>query len=59
MPKSKKPPEKPEDQFKRFLETAKAKEVSEEDADTAFRHLSSAARQPGRSAPQPSRKSDK
>jgi len=29
MPKRKKPPEKPKDQFKRFLETAKEHEVDE------------------------------
>jgi hypothetical protein len=40
MPKSKKPPEKPKDQFKRFLETATKRGVSSDaDVDAAFRKL--------------------
>lgn len=40
MPKRKKPPEKPEDQFKRFLETAKGRGVSEDAAEAAFQAIS-------------------
>lgn len=41
MPKRKNPPEKPKDQFKRFLETAKEREVDEgvEKIDKAFAAL--------------------
>lgn len=40
MPKRKKPPEKPKDQFKRFLETAKEHEVSDDaNVDAEFRKL--------------------
>lgn len=40
MPKRKTPEEKPQDQFKRFLETAKEREVSgDTDVDAAFRKL--------------------
>jgi hypothetical protein len=40
MPKRKNPPEKPKDQFKRFLETAKEQQVNESDAEEAFKAIS-------------------
>ncbi len=39
MPKRKTPEEKPEDQFKRFVKTAKEHEVSEAEAEKAFSAL--------------------
>jgi hypothetical protein len=39
MPKRKKPPEKPKDQFKRFLETAKEHEVDPKKSEGAFKDL--------------------
>lgn len=41
MPKSKKPPEKPKDQFKRFLEVAREHEVDDKGLDEAFKALAS------------------
>lgn len=58
MPKRKDPPEKPKDQFKRFLETAKEREVDQTVAEGRFSRLS-VPRPTGRSAQQPSRKTDK
>lgn len=52
MPKRKRPPEKPKDQFKRFLETAKEHEVEQsgKDAEKAFSSLArrAANRSPSR-----------
>lgn len=39
MPKRKKPPEKPEDQFKRFLGAAREREVDEAEAGKVFKKL--------------------
>lgn len=39
MPKKKRPDEKPEDQFKRFVEAAKKAEIEPDDADRVFRRL--------------------
>lgn len=46
MPKRKKPPEKPKDQFKRFLETAKERDVDVKEAERAFSSV--ARRQAGK-----------
>lgn len=43
MPKRKKPPEKPEDQFKRFLETARERGVDEAEAKKVFKKLARGA----------------
>ena len=40
MPKSKKPEEKPEEQFERFKKVAEEHGVSVKDADEAFKRLS-------------------
>ena len=39
MPKRKRPEEKPKDQFKRFVETARAHGVEESEAEQAFTRL--------------------
>jgi hypothetical protein len=39
MPKRKRPEEKPQDQFKRFVETAKSKNVDSRDAESAFQKI--------------------
>lgn len=39
MPKRKKPEEKPEEQFERFLETARDLDVDQEIADRAFQKI--------------------
>jgi len=39
MPKRKRPEEPAEDQFKRFVDTAREYEVDEKDADRKFRKL--------------------
>lgn len=45
MPKRKRPEEKPKDQFKRFLETAKEHEVDDDGVvDSAFRKLAKASK---------------
>lgn len=41
MPKRKNPPEKPKDQFKRFLETAKEQDVDVKEAERAFSSVAS------------------
>jgi hypothetical protein len=48
MPKRKNPPEKPKDQFKRFLETAKEREVEEEGAERAFKQIAEKTKSGGR-----------
>lgn len=48
MPKRKKPEETPEEQFKRFVETAEKVGLDETEADRSFRRLSS--RQPKKKA---------
>lgn len=58
MPKRKNPPEKPKDQFKRFLETAKEHDVDQTVAEGRFSRLS-VLRPTERSAQQLSRKTDK
>ena len=53
MPKRKTPEEKPKDQFKRFVETAREHELDDEDSvDTAFRKLAKTkkAKSPSRSS---------
>lgn len=42
MPKKKRPSEKPETQFERFVETARKLEVDEKQADTEFKKVSPA-----------------
>lgn len=46
MPKSKKPPEKPKDQFKRFVETARSLKIDEsgEPLEEVFKKTRPAAR---------------
>lgn len=39
MPKRKKPPEKPKDQFKRFVEAAREREVDEAESRKIFAKL--------------------
>jgi hypothetical protein len=58
MPKRKRPEEKPEDQFKRFVEAAKEQGVDEHvDAlDAAFREIAKRPVTPKASRPRPSGK---
>lgn len=48
MPKRKRPEDKPEEQFKRFLETARLHEVDEKDAEKKFKKISSDHTAPSR-----------
>lgn len=47
MPKKKRPPENPDEQFRRFAEMAKDKDVDEREAERSFKRL----------APKPKKKS--
>lgn len=48
MPKRKRPVEKPKDQFKRFVETAREHKVSDDDAKKAFAKVSSRSGKPSK-----------
>lgn len=45
MPKRKRPEEKPQDQFKRFLEAAKDRDVAPAEAERAFKDIAKPKRQ--------------
>lgn len=45
MPKKKTPDEKPADQFKRFVETAREHGVEENDGERAFKKLAGSTRE--------------
>ncbi len=45
MPKKKRPEEKPEEQFKRFVETANALDVESKDAEHAFKKIAAPTRE--------------
>lgn len=46
MPKRKRPEEKPEEQFKRFIEVAKEHDVDDGAADRVFKHIATKKKTP-------------